>query len=576
MVRILLIVFISAFSFVFGGCSVCKIKNTVLIEQLNEFCADVEWLFKSYEERIEYSLRPFLDNIKGDFKEYQELREKIFTFVGELKIPREEPIKEEEIEAFLEKFFDPNIIEEEGAYIFAKEKVKETLKKLNDYLGKWIRIHKGRGNRLEDPIKEDNEEEFINEIVLSIYIAKDTIEKKNKKSLEFIRELSKLYKSEKGNVGGFVKLQQRNGEENYNNSVYNIDELYRIFEKIYEEGKVCVNNSKYSIAEALADAVVEFYNGEKVVDKGKQEEMFKKEIGLIRMDVIRTFPKFKEYFNEEHFKEQKNDEFKKILSKMLFFALFCIRLINEKEGSPSLSANDKIKELSGMKGLGEKQKDDIYKQMKREPTSFTAYVQGLNFFAGFFVILYFIVNQKFGGNVNKEEIIDWKKEIIDESKIIKLFVFYLLHKWNCDSSVNYLPSFSLYDTYAVIDLPIFILLRRCKLLHMYTNYDFNNDLLSNAFASSFFTCSLSRTTNDNYCLDYIMYLDLHLYIVKKKDINFYFDWFNFLYYKILHIIEKKDLKYYGDGPYAEIVKVLFSSDKNRSIVIEQNFFNRKV
>lgn len=568
-------IFISAFSFVFGGCLVCQIKNTVLIEQLNEFCADVEWLFKSYEERIEYSLRPFLDNIKGDFKEYQELREKIFTFVGELRLPREEPIKEEEIENFLKEFFGPNIIEEEGAYIFAKEQVEETLKKLNShlnelksyYLKKVIDFQIVRKELQED----ETAEQYINHIVFSIYIAKDTIVKKNEKSLEFIRELSKLYKSEKGNVGGFVKLQQRNGEENYNNSVYNIDELYRIFEKIYEEGKVCVNNSKYSIAETLADAVVEFYNGEKVVDKGKQEEMFKKEIALIRMDVIRTFPKFKEYF-----KEQKYDEFKKILSKMLFFALFCIRLINEKEGSPSLSANDKIKELSGMKGLGEKQKDDIYKQMKREPTSFTAYVQGLNFFAGFFVILYFIVNQKFGGNVNKEEIIDGKKEIIDESKIIKLFVFYLLHKWDCDSSVNYLPSFSLYDTYAVVDLPIFILLRRCKLLHMYTNYDFNNDLLFNAFASSFFTCSLSRTTNDNNCLDYIMYLDLHLYIVKKKDINFYFDWFNFLYYKILHIIEKKDLKYYGDGPYAEIVKVLFSSDKNRSIVIGGNFFNRKV
>ena len=59
--------------------------------------------------------------------------------------------------------------------------MKETLKKLNDDLGEWIRIHKGRGNRLdEDAIKEDNEEEFINEIVLSIYIAKDTIEKKIK------------------------------------------------------------------------------------------------------------------------------------------------------------------------------------------------------------------------------------------------------------------------------------------------------------------------------------------------------------------------------------------------------------
>ena len=572
MVRILLILFISAFSFVFGGCLVCQIKNTVLIEQLNELCADVEWLFKSYEERIEYSLRPFLDNIKGDFKEYQELREKIFTFVGELRLPREEPIKEEEIEAFLEKFFDPNIIEEEGAYIFAKEQVEESLNKLNSHLNELKSYYLEKGIDFQIVRKELQEDEtaeqYINHIVFSIYIAKDTIVKKNEKSLEFISELNKLYESEHGEVGGFVKLQQRKREGNYNNSVYNIDELYRIFEKFYNEK----SNADVNIqAEALAAAVVEFYNGEKVLDKGKQEEMFKKEIGLIRMDVIRTFPKFKEYF-----KEQKYDEFKKILSKMLFFALFCIRLINEKEGSTSLSANDKIKELSGMKGLGEKQKDDIYKQMKREPTSFTAYVQGLNFFAWFFVTLYFIVNQKFGGNVNKEAIIDEKEEIIDESKIIKLFVFYLLHKWNCDSSVNYLPSFSLYDTYAVIDLPIFILLRRCKLLHMYTNYDFNNDLLFNAFASSFFTCSLSRTTNYNNCLDYIMYLDLHLYIVKKKDINFYFDWFNFLYYKILHIIEKKDLKYYGDGPYAEIVKVLFSSDKSRSIVIEQNFFNRKV
>ena len=273
MVRILLIVFISAFSFVFGGCLVCQIKNTVLIEQLNEFCADVEWLFKSYEERIEYSLRPFLDNIKGDFKEYQELREKTFTFVGELKIPREEAIGEGKIEEFLKEFFDPKIIEE-GAYIFAKEKVKETLKDLNDYLRKWICIHKGRGNRLEDAMEEDEVEKFINEIVLSIYIAKDTIEKKNKKSLEFISELSKLYKSEKGNVGGFVKLQQRNGEGNYNNSVYNIDELYGIFEKFYEK-----NNVK---EEDLAAAVVEFYKGgEKVVDRDKQIQMFKKEIEQI-------------------------------------------------------------------------------------------------------------------------------------------------------------------------------------------------------------------------------------------------------------------------------------------------------
>lgn len=569
MVRILLIVFISAFSFVFGGCLVCQIKNTVLIEQLNELCADVEWLFKSYEERIEYSLRPFLDNIKGDFKEYQELREKIFTFVGELQLPRVEPIKEEEIENFLKEFFDPNIIEEEGAYIFAKEKVKETLKKLNDYLGKWIRIHKGRGNRLEDAIKEDNVEKFINEIVLSIYIAKDTIEKKNKKSLEFIRELSKLYKSEKGNVGGFVKLQQRNGEENYNNSVYNIDELYEIFEDFYKK-----NNAK---EEDLAAAVVEFYKGWKGVDKRKQREMFKKEIEQVLKDIPRTSSLFKTYL-----KEQKYAEFIKILSKMLFFAVFCIRVIEENEKFPFPSVNDIRKELSGMQGLGEEQIRDIHESMKKDSTSFTVYWQGLNFFAGFFVTLYFLVNQKFGGNVNKKEIIDEKEEmiidgkgeIIDKSGIIKLFVFYLLHKWDCDSSVNYLPSCSLYDTRALIDLPIFILLRRCKLLHMDTNYDFNKNLLSIPFIGPLSAYSLSRTTNNNYCLDYIMYLDLHLYIVKKKNINFYFDWINFFFYKFLHIIEKEDLEYYGDGPYTEIVKVLFSSNKQNQLYIERNFLEK--
>ena len=573
MVRILLEVFILAFSFVFGGCSVCQIKNTVLNEKLIELCADVEWLFKSYEERIEYSLRPFLDNIKEDFKEYQELREKIFSSVEKLQLPRDpkQGIKEEEIENFLKKFFDPNKIgREEGAYIFAKEQVKETLKKLNSYyLEKGIPFQKGREKCQED----ETVEQYINHIVFSIYIAKDTIEKKNKKSKEFISELSKLYKSEKGNVGGFVKLQQRKDDENYNNSVYNIDKLYEIFENFYAEGNVCVNSSDI-IAEVFANAVVEFYNGKKVVDKGKQKKMFKKEIGLIRMDVTRTYPHFEEYFKEQ----EKYDEFKKILSKMLFFALFCIRLINEKEAFTSLSANDIIRELSGMQGLGEEQIQDVHKSMKNQSsTPFIAYWQGLNFFAGFFVILYFIVNKKFGGNVNNEEIIDGKKEIIDESKIIKLFVFYLLHKWDCDSSVNYLPSCSLYATQASLDdLPIIILLRRCKLLNMYTNYDFNKDLLSLAFGGSFHTCSLSRTTNGNDCLDYIMYLDLHLHIVKKKDINFYFDWFNFLYYKALHIIEKKDLEYYGYGPYTEIVKVLFSSDKSRSIGIEADFFNRKV
>lgn len=554
MVRILLEVFILAFSLVFSGCSVCKIKDNVLIEKFIEFCADVEWLFKSYEERIEYSLRPFLDNIKDDLTEYQELREKIFSSVEKLQFPRDpkQEIKEEEIENFLKNFFDPNKIgKEEGAYIFAKEQVKETL---NYYLLEGIDFQMVR----EKCQKDKTAEKCINRIVFSIYIAKDTIEKKNEKSKEFISELSKLYKSEQGNVGGFVKLQQRKREGNYNDSVYNIDELYRIFEKIYEEGKVCVNNSKDSIAEALADAVVGFYKGEKVVDKGKQIEMFKKEIDLILLDVIRTFPKFEKYF-----KEQKYDEFKKILSKMLFFALFCIRVINEKEGSPSLSADDKIKELSGMQGLGEKQKDDIYKQMKCEPTPFTAYLQGLNFFAGFFVTLYFIVNQKFGGNVNKEE-------IIDESKIIKLFVFYLLHKWDCDSSVNYLPSCSLYDICMSVEMPIFILLRRCKLLHMYTDYNFNNYLLPAVFTHLFFSYSLSKT-EDNDFLNYIMYLDLHLYIVKKRDINFFFDWFNFLYYKILHIIEENDLKYYGYGPYTEIVKVLFSSDEQIQNFIKANF-----
>ena len=560
MVRILLEVFILAFSLVFSGCSVCKIKDNVLIEKFIEFCADVEWLFKSYEERIEYSLRPFLDNIKEDFEEYQELREKVFSLVEKLQFPRDQKqgIKEEEIENFLKNFFDPNKIgKEEGAYIFAKEQVKETL---NYYLREGIDFQMVR----EKCQKDKTAEECINRIVFSIYIAKDTIEKKNKKSREFISELNKLYESEHGNVGGFVKLQQRKREGNYNDSVYNIDELYRIFEKFYAEGKVCVNNSKDSIAEALAAAVVEFYKGEKVVDKGKQEKMFKKEIDLILLDVIRTFPKFKEYFKEKYFKEQKYDEFKKILSKMLFFALFCIRVINEKEGSPSLSADDKIKELSGMQGLGEKQKDDIYKQMKCEPTPFTAYFQGLNFFAGFFVTLYFIVNQKFGGNVNKEE-------IIDESKIIKLFVFYLLHKWDCDSSVNYLPSCSLYDICCIsLEMPIFILLRRCKLLHMYTDYNFNNYLLPGVFAHLFFSYSLLKT-EDNDFLNYIMYLDLHLYIVKKRDINFFFDWFNFLYYKILDIIEEKDLKYYGYGPYTEIVKVLFSSDKQIQGFIKANF-----
>ena len=592
MVRILLIVFISAFSFVFGGCLVCQIKNTVLIEQLNELCADVEWLFKSYEERIEYSLRPFLDNIKGDFKEYQELREKTFTFVGELKIPREEAIKEEEIENFLKEFFDPNIIEEEGAYIFAKEKVKETLNKLNShlnelksyYLKKRIDFQIVRKELQED----ETAEQYINHIVFSIYIAKDTIAKKNEKSLEFISELNKLYKSEKGNVGGFVKLQQRKREGNYNDSVYNIDELYRIFEKIYEEGKVCVNNSKDSIAEALADAVVGFYKGEKVVDKGKQIEMFKKEIDLILLDVIRTFPKFEKYF-----KEQKYDEFKKILSKMLFFAVFCIRVIEENEKFPFPSVNDIRKELSGMQGLGEEQIRDIHESMKKDSTSFTVYWQGLNFFAGFFVTLYFLVNQKFGGNVNKKEIIDEKEEmiidgkreiidekeemiidgkgeIIDESGIIKLFVFYLLHKWDCDSSVNYLPSCSLYDICMSVEMPIFILLRRCKLLHMYTDYNFNNYLLPAVFTHLFFSYSLSKT-EDNDFLNYIMYLDLHIKKKKKRDINFFFDWFNFLYYKILHIIEENDLKYYGYGPYTEIVKVLFSSDEQIQNFIKANF-----
>ena len=556
MVRILLEVFILAFSLVFSGCSICKIK----IEKLIDFCADIEWLFKSYEERIEYSLRPFLDIIKGDFKEYQKLREKIFTFLAEIKLSGKQEVGEEDIENFLKKFFDHDIIEE-GAYVFAKEQVKGTLNDLNNYhLLESIDFQMARGKCLEN----ETVEKCINRIVFSIYIAKDTIEKKNEKSLEFIRELNKLYESEHGEVGGFVKLQQRKSEGNYNDSVYNIDELYRIFGEFYNEK----SNAGVNIqAEALADAVVKFYKGEEV-DKKKQIEMFTEEIVQVCKDIPRTYPNFREYFKEQ----EKYDEFKKILSKMLFFALFCIRVINEKEGSPSFSANDKIKELSGMKGLGEKQKDDIYKQMKSEPTSFTAYFQGLNFFAGFFVTLYFIVNQNFGGNVNKEEIIDGRKEITDESKIIKLFVFYLLHKWDCDSSVNYLPPCSLYDICVPsLEMPIFILLRRCKLLHVYTNYDFNNYLLHVVFSHMFFSYCLSKT-EDNDFLDYIMYLDLHLYIVKKKNINFYFDWFNFLYYKTLHIIEEKDLEYYGDGPYTEIVKVLFSSNKQIQNFIKANFF----
>lgn len=575
MVRILLIVFISAFSLVFGGCSVCKIKDNVLIEKLIELCADVEWLFKSYEERIEYSLRPFLDNIKGDFKEYQDLREKAFRFVEDLKLPRVETIEEGEIKKFLEEIFGHDIKEEE-AYIFAEENVKETLKGLNRYYRKkGIPLQKGREECQKDEIKKDEEEKYINHIVFSIYIVKDTIEKKNKESLEFISELRKLYKSEQGNVGGFVKLQQRNGEENYNNSVYNINELYEKFENFYEgknkladykEGNVDANVQD-SIAKALADAVVNFYEGGKDVDRGKQKEMFKKGIGIMFKDISRTYPNFKEYF-----KEQGDAEFKKILSKMLFFAVFCIRVIEENEKFTSPSVNDIRKELSGMQGLGEEQIREIYEWIGKESTR-VGYFQGLNFFAGFFVTLYFIV-QKFGGNVNKKEMIDEKEEIINESEIIKLFVFYLLHKWECDSSVNYLPSCSLYDTCAVPQMVIFIFLRRCKLLHMYTDYGFNDTLLCGFLTGLFFACRPSKTTNNNDCLDYIMYLDLHLYIVKKKNINFYFDWFNFLYYKILHIIEKEDLKYYGDGPYTEIVKVLFSSDKQINALI-QDIFSRE-
>ena len=250
----------------------------------------------------------------------------------------------------------------------------------------------------------------------------------------------------------------------------------------------------------------------------KQINMFKKEIEQVLKDVLRT---------SSLLKEQKYAEFIKILSKMLFFAVFCIRVIEENEKFPFPSVNDIRKELSGMQGLGEEQIRDIHESMKKQSTSSPVYNQGLNFFAGFFVTLYFLVNQKFGGNVNKKEIIDEKEEmlidgkgeIIDESGIIKLFVFYLLHKWDCDSSVNYLPSCSLYNTCALIELPFFILLRRCKLLHMDTNYDFNKNLLL-AFTGPLVTYSLSRTTNNNYCLDYIMYLDLHLYIVKKKILTF--------------------------------------------------------
>ena len=566
MVRILLEVFVLAFSLIFCGCPVCQIKDNVLIEQLIELCADVEWLFKSYEERIEYSLRQFLDNIKDDLTEYQKLRERVFRFVEELKLSGKQGIKAEEIENFLKKFFDPNI-KEERAYIFAKEQVKETLNKLNssyeakeESVGK-TNLEKGIDFQIgrKELQKDKTAEECINHIALSIYIAKDTIEKKNGKLKEFISELKKLYESEHGEVGGFVKLQQCKEEENYNDSFYNIGKLYEIVEKFYKEGKVCVNDNSDSIAEVFANAFVEFYKGgeevdkdkqkemfENEIDKDKQKEMFENEIKMIRKDVIRTFPNF-------NFKEQeKYDEFKKILFKMISFAVFCIRVINGKEDFPSLSVDDIRKGLSGMADLGEEQIQQLHEDIKNGSTS-VGYYQGLSFFAGFFVTLYFLVNPKFGGNVNNEE-------IIDESGIIKLFVFYLLHKWDCDSSVNYLPPCSLYDTCAVPNLLIFIFLRRFKLLHMYNNYNVNRCLLPMVFGHLFFSCSLSQPSEDNKFLDYIMNLDLHLYIVKKKDINFYFDWFNFLYYKILDIIEKKNLEYYGDGPYTEIVKVLFSSD----------------
>lgn len=561
MIHIFLRVFIFAFSLVFCGCPVCQVKNTILKEKLNELCSiDVKWLLKSYEERIEYSLRPFLDDIKEELEEAEKLCKKASDFVDSVK-RSEDKDKEEKIDEFLENNLDPGIEKKDNIMRGkpkidkqkeVKEKVQEILKDLNKAYQKNSEIeeHKKKINN------EEAKKKSINNIAFSIYIAKKKLNKKKNEEQEFIQELKNLYKSEKGKVGGFAKAQRGELMKKDDSKSYDIDELYKEFKNFYEceNIKEPTEEEVKSVLGGVVKKVQDFYAKKKGDKEQKMEQMFLEEVKQISIDILRTFSLFT---------GNKDCEFIKILIGTLLFTVFCIHNIELDEGCiPYPSENDIGRELSGMQGFDEKKKSELFNDMKKHSDHLIAYAQGLNFFAGFFIDLCLFNKQKIAVNVeNKLEI---------ESKIIKLFVFYLLRKWECDSFVNYFSSCSLYDIRTIHSVSQFIYSRRFKLLHG-KNFESASEIFYVRLVHPpLVSYSIFKHGDNNY-LNYILDLKLNLYIVKKKEVNFYFDWFFFLYYKLLHIWEKGELmdiwdaednlKYYGDGPYAEMIKVLFSSNE---------------
>ena len=575
MIHIFLRVFILAFSLVFCGCPVCQVKNTILKEKLNELCSiDLKWLLKSYEERIEYSLRPFLDDIKEELEEAEKLCKKASDFVDSVKRFTTSEEIEKNINAFLkENNLDPGI-EKKDNIMRGKPKIdkkKEVKEKVQEILKDLKKAYQ-ENSELEEHKKKINNEEAkkksINNIAFSIYIAKKKLNKKKNEEQEFIQELKNLYKSEKGKVAGFAKAQRGELMKKDDSKSYDIDELYKEFKNFYEceNIKAPTEEEVERVLEDVVKKVQDFYAKKKEDKEQKMKQMFLEEVEKISIDILRTFSLFT---------GNKDCEFIKILIGTLLFTVFCIRYIELNEGGIPRPTEDDIKrELSGMQDFTEKKKNKLLESIVNESDHSLAYAQGINFFAGFFIDLCLFNKQKIAVNVeNKWEI---------ESKIIKLFVFYLLRKWECDSFVNYFSSCSLYDIRTIPSVSQFIYSRRFKLLHG-KNFESASEIFyARLVHPPLVSYSIFKHGDNNY-LNYILDLKLNLYIVKKKEVNFYFDWFSFLYYKLLHIWEKDapcdencNLKYYCEGPYAEMIKVLFSSNKCFSKKqIMEDFFPKK-
>ena len=584
MIPIFISVFILTFSLVFCGCPVCQIKNNVSIEHLIELCTAIEWSSKSYEERSEYSIRPLLDNIKKDLTESQDLRKETAKFVEGLQLPTGKKINTE-IDKFLEEVFDKSMGEEDKFYTFAKEEINKKLGELNECYS--LNPIPENVDRLEKiraiQARNVGKERCINYIVSLICITNDAKNKgDNNKAREFIRELRQLYDKEKGTVDGFIELPlQRKGKKMYNNKSYNIDDLYREFTNFYKEydqaNDSLVKNEQpgfYKEYDQGNDSLVKNEQPGTNNEQGFEEDF----INLLKERIKKIDKKMKGNISADIAMVKKDvprtcyiyskGEGLRILKEMLFFAIFVLHIMNADRENFHLSVDDIESELSSMQDIDHTVIQEMSDNIKKSACDFKAYHQGLNFFAAFFVILYF-EQHEFDNDSNKKQIDrrfeqheldnDFNKKQIDRrSEIIKLFTFYLLRKWQCNAFMNYLPSCSFYELANPYQLFVFIFLRRCKMLHMYKNFALKADFFAYFLSAPLCTYNLLHTQG-NDPLSYIMYRNMHFFTVKSKDINFYFNWFSFLHYKFLHVVAENDLKYYGAGHYAEITKAWFSS-----------------